>query len=53
MDTLQAIYARRAIKHYDPDHELTAEEEQKLMDAAIQSRSDINKRTKSIIELEG
>lgn len=42
MDTLQAIYERRAIKHYDPEHELTAEEEKELMTAAIQSPTSFN-----------
>ncbi|MEM6506119.1 MAG: nitroreductase family protein [Planctomycetota bacterium] len=42
MDTIEAIYERRAIKHFDPEHELTAEEEQKLMDAAIQSPTSFN-----------
>lgn len=42
MDTLEAIYERRAIKHYDPEHELTAEEEKTLMEAAIQSPTSFN-----------
>lgn len=42
MDTLEAIYTRRAVKHYDPDHELTAEEEKTLMEAAIQSPTSFN-----------
>ena len=42
MDTIDAIYQRRAIKHYDPDHELTAEEEKQLMEAAIQSPTSFN-----------
>lgn len=42
MDTLQAIYERRAVKHFDPEHELTAEEEKQLMEAAIQSPTSFN-----------
>lgn len=42
MDALQAIYERRAIKHFDPEHELTAEEEKTLMEAAIQSPTSFN-----------
>ncbi len=42
MDTLQAIYERRAVKHYDPEHELTAEEEKELLEAAIQSPTSFN-----------
>lgn len=42
MDTLQAIYERRAIKHFDPEHELTPDEEQVLMEAAIQSPTSFN-----------
>lgn len=42
MDTLEAIYERRAIKHFDPEHELTAEEEKTLLEAAIQSPTSFN-----------
>ena len=42
MDTIEAIYARRAVKHFDPEHKLTAEEEQKLFEAAIQSPTSFN-----------
>lgn len=31
MDTLDAIYGRRSIKHYDPNHELSDEDTDKLM----------------------
>ncbi len=42
MDTLTAIYERRAIKHFDPNHQMTAEEETKLLEAAIQSPTSFN-----------
>ena len=42
MDTIEAIYQRRAIKHFDPEHEFTAEEEKTLMGAAIQSPTSFN-----------
>ena len=42
METLDAIYSRRAIKHFDPDHVLTAEEEQKLLEATIQTPTSFN-----------
>ena len=42
MDTFEAIYQRRAVKHYDPNHRLTAEETDKLMQAAIQSPTSFN-----------
>ena len=42
MDTLEAIYNRRAVKQYDPEHELTAEEEKTLLEAAIQSPTSFN-----------
>ena len=42
MDTIEAIYQRRAIKHFDPEHEFTAEEEKTLMQAAIQSPTSFN-----------
>ena len=34
MDTFEAIYQRRAVKHYDPDHEFSGEEINKLMEEA-------------------
>ena len=42
MNTLEAIYKRRSIKQYDPDHKLSAEEEQKLFEAMIQAPSSFN-----------
>lgn len=42
MDTLQAIYNRRAIKQFDPDHKMTADEERKLFEAALQSPTSFN-----------
>ena len=42
MDTFDAIYQRRAIKHFDPDHQLTNEEETKILEAAIQTPTSFN-----------
>jgi nitroreductase len=42
MDTFDAIYKRRAIKHFDPEHKLTKEEETKLLEAAIQAPTSFN-----------
>lgn len=42
MDTLDAIYSRRAVKHFDPKHKLTQEEETKLLMATIQSPTSFN-----------
>ncbi|MDJ0660729.1 MAG: nitroreductase family protein [Crocosphaera sp.] len=42
MNTLDAIYQRRSVKHFDPNHKITAEEEQKLLEATIQSPSSFN-----------
>jgi nitroreductase len=42
VDTFDAIYQRRAVKHYDPEHELSDDEMQKLMEAAVQSPSSFN-----------
>ena len=42
MDTFEAIYQRRAVKQFDPTHQLTPEEEQKLIEAAIQSPTSFN-----------
>ena len=35
MDTLTAIETRRSVKHYDPQHKLTDEEEKKLLSLAM------------------
>ena len=42
METFDAIYKRRAIKAFDPDHRLSAEEERKLLEAAIQAPTSFN-----------
>jgi nitroreductase len=42
MDTFDAIYKRRAIKGFDADHQLTREEETKLLEAAIQAPTSFN-----------
>lgn len=42
MKTLEAIYQRRAVKHFDASHRLTAEEERELLSAAIQSPTSFN-----------
>lgn len=42
MDTFEAIYQRRAVKHYDPEHEMTDAEIRKLIEAAIQSPTSFN-----------
>lgn len=42
MDTFEAIYQRRAVKHYDPQHEFTDDELNELMEAAIQSPTSFN-----------
>ena len=42
MDTIEAIYSRRAIKHFDPEHRMSAEEERKMLEAAIQAPTSFN-----------
>ena len=42
MNAIEAIYSRRSIKQYDPNHQLTAEEEQKLFEAMIQAPTSFN-----------
>ena len=42
METFKAIYQRRAIKHFDPEHRMTEDEETKLLEAAIQSPTSFN-----------
>ena len=42
MNTIDAIYARRSVKHFDPDHQMTQEEENKLFEATIQAPTSFN-----------
>ena len=42
MDTFDAIYQRRAVKQYDPEHRLTDDEERKLLEAAVQAPTSFN-----------
>ena len=42
METIEAIYKRRSIKAYDPDHRLTEDEERKLLEATIQAPTSFN-----------
>lgn len=42
MDTIEAIYGRRSVKHFDADHRITADEERKLLEAAIQAPTSFN-----------
>ena len=42
MDTFEAIYQRRAVKHYDTEHEMSDEEITRLLEAAIQSPTSFN-----------
>ncbi len=42
MDTLDVIYQRRAVKGFDPNHQITPEEEQKLLEATIQAPTSFN-----------
>jgi nitroreductase len=42
MDILDAIFNRRAVKHFDSNHRITPEEEKKLFEATIQSPTSFN-----------
>ena len=42
MNTVEAIYQRRAVKHFDAEHKLTKEEETKLFEATIQAPTSFN-----------
>lgn len=42
MNTIEAIYARRAVKHYDPNHRLSDEEVRTLLSAAMQAPTAFN-----------
>ena len=42
MNAIEAIYNRRAVKHFDAEHRMTKEEENKLFEATIQSPTSFN-----------
>jgi nitroreductase len=42
MNTLDAVYARRAVKHFDASHSLSDAEEKKLFEATIQAPTSFN-----------
>jgi nitroreductase len=42
MNTIEAIKARRAIKYYDPNHKMSAEEERQLLELAMLSPTAFN-----------
>ena len=42
MEVIEAIYKRRSIKQFDPDHKMTPEEETKLFEAVIQAPTSFN-----------
>lgn len=42
MNTIEAIYARRSVKHYDPKHVMTDDERRKLIEAAMQAPTAFN-----------
>ncbi len=42
MNTIEAIGARRAIKHYDPAHKMPADEERRLLELAMLSPTAFN-----------
>jgi nitroreductase len=42
MDTLEAIYRRRAIKQFDPGHKMSADDETRLLEATIQAPTSFN-----------
>ena len=42
MNTIEAIYKRRAVKHFDDQHVITEVEERKLLEATVQSPTSFN-----------
>jgi len=42
MNTIEAIKVRRAIKHYDPSHKMSADEERQLLELALLSPTAFN-----------
>ncbi len=42
MNTIDAVYRRRAVKHFNPEHKMSDEEERKLLEATIQAPTSFN-----------
>lgn len=42
MDTFEAVYARRAVKHFDADHAMPEADLRKILEAALQSPTSFN-----------
>ena len=42
MNVIEAIYNRRAVKHFDPEHRITADEERQLFETVIQAPTSFN-----------
>jgi len=42
LETIDAVYARRAVKHFDAAHRMTPDEERKLFEATIQAPTSFN-----------
>lgn len=42
MDVIDAIYKRRSVKHFEPNHVMTGEEEARLFEAVLQAPTSFN-----------
>ena len=42
MNVIEAIYKRRAVKHFDPRHKITPAEERQLLEATVQAPTSFN-----------
>jgi len=42
MNTIETIHARRAVKHFDPEHRMSEDDERKLFEATIQAPTSFN-----------
>ena len=42
MNAIEAVYKRRAVKHFDDQHQLSADEERQLLEATIQAPTSFN-----------
>lgn len=51
MEVLEAIRARRAVKHFDPSHTMTKEERQTLLEAALQAPTSFNIQHWRLVEV--
>lgn len=51
MDVIQALYERRAVKHFDPNHKMPSETRKRLLDAVLLAPSAFNIQNYRLVEV--